>query len=79
MVHGNVELETQLIDDLLDVNRIVHGKLTLQREPVDLHACVRQALEVCAEDFRAKNVELDLALRAEPHQVLGEAARLRQV
>ncbi|MBV8900037.1 MAG: hybrid sensor histidine kinase/response regulator, partial [Verrucomicrobia bacterium] len=60
-------------------NRIIHGKLTLQRVPVDLHACVRQALEVSRGDFEAKHLELNVALEAERHQVLGEAARLRQV
>jgi two-component system CheB/CheR fusion protein len=79
LIDRNVELETQLIDDLLDVNRIVHGKLTLQCVPVDLHACVRQALEVSEGDFRAKNLELNVALQAELHQVLGETARLQQV
>jgi signal transduction histidine kinase len=49
MIRRNVELETKLIDDLLDLSRITSGKLDLRLEPVDLNAVVRQ---VCYGDKR---------------------------
>ena len=42
----NVAVEVRLIGDLLDVSRIVHSKLELNLEPLDLHDCLCQALEV---------------------------------
>jgi two-component system, chemotaxis family, CheB/CheR fusion protein len=75
----NVETEIRLIDDLLDVNRIVHGKLESKALPVDLHACIRLALDVCARDLREKNLKLTVSLEAVLHHVLGDATRLQQV
>ncbi len=79
LIGRNLHAETQLIDDLLDVSRIVHGKLELSREPLDLHACVRDALEVCHADFTAKSLRLDVALTAGDPTVEGDRSRLQQV
>ncbi|MBV9489367.1 MAG: PAS domain-containing protein [Verrucomicrobia bacterium] len=78
LIARNVDAEIQLIDDLLDVNRIVHGKLQLRRVPLDVHACVRQAVEISQEDFNAKRLQLALRLEAMPHQVWADGGRLRQ-
>jgi signal transduction histidine kinase len=79
LIGQSVELEAQLIDDLLDVSRIVHGKLALKRAWVDVHDCVRQALEVSRPDFTVKALQLSVTLGAAPSQVWGDGARLRQV
>ena len=79
MIRRNVETEVRLIGDLLDVSRITHGKLELNPEPMDLHDCIRQALEVCREDFTAKALKLTVALEAREHRVFGETNRLQQV
>src|SRR5262249_51799284 len=50
IVRRNVLLEARLIDDLLDATRIAFGKLSIDREIVDLHAVVRDAIEMFAED-----------------------------
>src|SRR6185369_1506136 len=44
MIRRNVELEARLIDDLLDLTRIEHGKLSLVRENVDLHEVLRRVV-----------------------------------
>jgi len=72
-------MERQLIDDLLDVSRIVHGKLDLRPVPVDLHGCVRAALDVCHDDLQAKNLKVTVKLGAANSIVAGEAPRLKQV
>ena len=79
MIHRNVETETRLINDLLDVSQIVYGKLALYETPTDLHACILQAKEECRGDFAAKEMSLTVALDAGRHRLLGDADRLRQV
>ena len=78
-IHRNVELEARLIDDLLDVTRISQGKLTLHQEPVDVHACLRSALDICESDLKAKRLRLSVDLKATLFYVWADPARLRQV
>ena len=54
MIRRNVQIEAHCIDDLLDVTRITHGKLEVVREPMDLHAAVRGAVEVTAAELARK-------------------------
>ncbi len=75
----NVTLEARLIDDLLDLTRITRGKLTLEKRPVDVHACLRDALAMVREEIDQKRIVIDLQLRAERHAVLGDDVRLKQV
>lgn len=79
MTRRNIELEARLIDDLLDVTRISRGKLQLNREVVDAHALILQAVEICRDDIRAGGLELNIDLTAESHHVEADPARLQQV
>jgi two-component system CheB/CheR fusion protein len=79
IIRRSVEMEVRLIDDLLDVSRIVHGKLEARLEPMDLHACVRRAIEVCEDELAGANLQLVTALEAAPSEIIGDAARLQQV
>jgi nitrogen-specific signal transduction histidine kinase/CheY-like chemotaxis protein len=79
LTRRNVELDARLIDDLLDITRISRGKLQLNREVVDAHALLDQALEICRDDIRAGNLRLELDLSAAAHHVDGDPARLQQV
>jgi two-component system CheB/CheR fusion protein len=79
MIRRNVEMEIVLIDDLLDVNRIVHGKVEIELLAVDVHDCVHRALELTALDFSKNDLERTVTLTAERHHILGDAGRLRQV
>jgi PAS domain S-box-containing protein len=76
MIRRNLELERTLIDDLLDVSRIVRGRLELRPTPLDLHAAVRDALEMCAPELETRAVHVELAAR--DHGVLADPARIRQ-
>lgn len=75
----NVKLEARLIDDLLDLTRIAHGKLKLHLEPVDLHAVLRDACETTRADFADKNITLLLNLAPSDPWVEGDPVRLQQV
>jgi CheY-like chemotaxis protein len=79
IVRRNVELEARLIDDLLDLTRIARGKLALRLAPVDVHRLLREVLEICEEDLRAKRLRTTVDLRATESTVRADAARLEQV
>ena len=79
MIRRNVKIESHLIDDLLDLTRISRGRLEIRSEPMDVHAAVRAAAEICKSDIRAKNQKLTLALKATQHQTQGDVNRLQQV
>jgi PAS domain S-box-containing protein len=75
-IKNNVELESRLIGDLLDLTRVAKGKLQLEVEDVDLHAAIRAAVAVCE---RTPSAALTVDLRAARHAVRGDATRLQQI
>ncbi len=79
MMRRNIELEARLIDDLLDVTRISHGKLTIEHVPVDIHDLLRHCHEIIRSDGPGKNVDIVFDVTAARHHVLGDPARLHQV
>jgi signal transduction histidine kinase/ActR/RegA family two-component response regulator len=70
---------TRLIDDLLDLSRISHGKLELRREPVTLGAVVENAIEITRPAIGSLGHTLDVELPPEPILVNGDPTRLAQV
>ena len=79
MIHRNVKIESNLINDLLDLTHISHGKFDIDSEPVDLHAVITGAVETCESDVRSKEQTLIVALEAARYRTKGDADRLRQV
>ena len=79
MIRRNIELETKLIDDLLDLSRVTTGKLRLHMEPVGVHDILRHVLEICDSDLREKRLNVLPQLDAANDRVSGDAARLQQV
>jgi PAS domain S-box-containing protein len=79
VIQRNCRAQTQLIEDLLDMSRVVTGKLRLDMRPVDLAAVVGAAVDAVRPAAEAKGlrVELDVDPLAPP--VRGDAARLQQV
>lgn len=78
-IHRNVELEARLIDDLLDVHRIVSGKLRMRNAPCDLHTLAAEAAQICQAGFSGKALRMEMQLEAAHHWVHGDATRLEQV
>ncbi len=78
-IRRNVEIETWLIDDLLDVSQIVDGRLAVNLASTDLHDCLGQAIRECREDYALKRLHFTVDLDAKQHQVRGDTIRLRQV
>ncbi len=79
LIRQNLELEARLIDDLLDVMRIIRGKLPYQFEVVDAHAQINRAIEICRNESEAKELRLVADFQATDHHVRADAARLQQV
>jgi PAS domain S-box-containing protein len=73
------EAQAKLIDDLLDVSRIVTGKLHLSPVPVDLTAILQNAVAAIRPAADAKKQRLEIELAGGPVTVLGDASRLQQV
>lgn len=79
MIRRNIDLESQLIDDLLDLTRIATNKLQLQFDPLDAHQAIEHVLEMCASELKAKQLHLSRDLRAKDHYVLADAPKFQQI
>jgi signal transduction histidine kinase/CheY-like chemotaxis protein len=79
VVRRNLQLETLLIDDLLDLTRIISGKIELDHEIVDANACLMGAIEICRHAVKSKELELKLDLNAPHHLVDADCKRLHQI
>jgi PAS domain S-box-containing protein len=79
MIRQNVNLQARLIDDLLDVMRIVRGKMPLHWEVADSHRLIDQAIQVCRSEVFGKSLQLEVELTAGEHHVNADPARLQQV
>jgi len=69
----------RLVDDLLDVSRIVRGKVTLQREPIELAALVQEAVEGARSALEARRHPLSVTLPSQALWLEGDRIRLSQV
>jgi PAS domain S-box-containing protein len=81
VIERNAQMQAQLINDLLDVSRILRGKLSLEHQPVELVSIIQAAMETVRLAAEAKAIELGLE-RGEGEgrlMVLGDGARLQQV
>ena len=79
VIERNARLQAQLINDLLDVSRIIAGKLEMERFAVDLVPVVQEAVEAIRSDVEAKSLTLDARLDPATGEVLGDPMRLQQV
>lgn len=79
MIRRNVELETRLIDDLLDLNRISAGKVRLDPEIVEIDTAVREVCEICRSQISEKSIELRLDLGGKGLSASADSSRLQQV
>ena len=79
MIRRNIELEARLIDDLLDLSRIVRGRLRLELEVVDIHKLIRRAMEICRDETLIAGLHVLTELKAPHHHVTADHARIMQV
>ena len=79
IIGRNAQIQARLVNDLLDVSRIVAGKLTLDKHEVDLVALIEETIEGVQQDAAAKDLKLFTRLDMAAGWVLGDSVRLRQV
>ena len=77
-IERNARLQSQLIDDLLDVSRIITGKLQLEYRPVDLPNVIEAAIDSVRPAFEAREIKFETAVKS-ASPVLGDANRLQQI
>ncbi|MEP7220907.1 MAG: ATP-binding protein, partial [Bacteroidota bacterium] len=75
----NAELEATLIDDLLDLTRIVKGKLKLKRNTTNAHELIGSTVEICRGAIREKKIDVRLELAADHHTIHADPARIHQI
>lgn len=78
-IERNAQLQSQLIEDLLDISRILRGKLSLDVMPVDLSKVISAALETVRLAAEAKSLHIQTILSPDAETVIGDAGRLQQV
>ncbi len=79
VIRRNAHMQVQMIDDLLDVSRIITGKLRLSVQPVDLGTVIIAAVDGLRPAAEAREISLQLQLDAPAGQVSGDPDRLQQV
>ena len=78
-IERNARLQARLVDDLLDISRIVSGKLRIEWEPVNLCAIVESSVETVRAEAAARDIELAVETPDCPLIVQGAPVRLQQV
>ncbi len=79
IIERNAEAQQQLIEEVLDVSRIITGKLRLDARPVELSPVVEAAVDAVRPAAQAKNIELTVGTDAEAGFVYADPTRLQQV
>ena len=79
IIQRNAKLQAQSIDDLLDVSRILRGKLTLEQEPLNLESVISSALATMQLAAEAKSIQIETTFEPNIGRVLGDAGRLQQI
>ncbi|MGZ8992937.1 MAG: PAS domain S-box protein [Burkholderiaceae bacterium] len=78
-IERNARAQAQLIDELLDMSRIINGKLRLDVQPVDLRAVVFDAAESVRPAADAKGIRLTTVLDPKAGPIVGDPNRLQQI
>ncbi|HEY0458394.1 MAG TPA: ATP-binding protein [Pyrinomonadaceae bacterium] len=78
-IQRNVGSQTQIIDDLLDISRIVTGQMRLNPDPVNLAESIDSALNSLRPTATARKIELIKSIEAERTFVMADVSRLQQI
>jgi PAS domain S-box-containing protein len=78
-IERNAIAQTQLIEDILDISRIVRGQLRLNLGVVNLQSVIQAALEAVRPQAEMKSLQLDICLDSDVGKVSGDSVRLQQV
>jgi signal transduction histidine kinase/CheY-like chemotaxis protein len=79
VIERNTRVQVQLIEDLLDMSRIISGKVHLDIRPVEAESFIDAAIETVRPAAQAKNVKLTRIIRSGAGTIAGDSSRLQQV
>ncbi len=79
VIERNAAAQVRLIEEILDISRIVTGNMRLQRQPVDLQAVVASALDSVRPAAEAKGIRMEASIDPAAAHITGDPDRLRQV
>lgn len=78
-IERNTRIQGQIVSDLLDMSRIISGKVQLDIQPLDLREVISAAIDSVRPSFEAKHLRLRTTLDARGGRIRGDANRLQQV
>ena len=78
-IDRNARSQAQLIEDILDVSRMITGKLRLKQEVVDISSVINAAIDSVQLAIDSKNLNLNVTLDPTARHTLGDTSRLQQV
>jgi signal transduction histidine kinase/CheY-like chemotaxis protein len=78
-IERNAKAQTQIIEDLLDMSRIINGKIHLEMKPLDLASVLQASVQTASPAAEAKDISLISRIQTDVSEILGDANRLQQV
>ena len=78
-IDRNAKSQAQLIEDILDVSRMITGKLRLKNEPVDIASVINAAIDSVQLALDSKELHLEVTLDPSARHTVGDASRLQQI
>ncbi|HEY9849740.1 MAG TPA: PAS domain S-box protein [Leptolyngbyaceae cyanobacterium] len=78
-IERNAKQQVTLIEDILDVSRIIRGKIRLSIQPVYLDSAIEEAIETIKPELEAKSIQLEMNIDPRVGAVIGDRSRLLQV
>jgi PAS domain S-box-containing protein len=78
-IERNARIQTRLVEELLDISRIISGKIRLDVQPLDLPAIVSESIESVRPAANAKGIKLYKVLDSKAGPVMGDSSRIQQV
>jgi CheY-like chemotaxis protein/nitrogen-specific signal transduction histidine kinase len=79
VIERNARAQQRIIDDMLDISRIIAGKLRIDTEPVDLASLTHDVIESVRPSATAKDIAISFATMSTQCRLAGDSMRLRQV
>jgi CheY-like chemotaxis protein len=78
-IRRNAKAQSQIIDDILDVSRIITGKLAMELDPLELAPVIEAAADVIRPTAEAKGIRIETQLPSQPMVVAADPNRLQQI
>lgn len=79
IIERNARLQSEIINDLLDVSQITTGKLSIEKERIEIVSLLRSTVDALRPQFEAKAIKPEFSAVESEAVVIGDAVRLRQI